>query len=301
MKTIIAVFVTFVLSITSVSTLLEYALTGAEVAKDSIQTNVPVLSYLASNKPRYASLNVLSFNDPGVEIEAVDGQINISPKPVSANVLTIDQVEGFEMIYGRQDLNALSGGQADMVYINSFTELPLVRKDYYWGKYENGLAGVNGLNRMPVFKPGDGLGVIASQYINVKSYNGYIQPKNGYYFGSGLCWSTSELGYLMDQANADFQAKYGIALFTFKRGDRAPHSSFYKSYLPSNRGYGYTVMQKSAGVPVQDYRFPITPALKNREDLKDIKVKIVMLASTTHPTAHAGQSIGGYVLSNVDF
>lgn len=84
MKTIIAVFVTFVLSITSVSTLLEYALTGAEVAKDSIQNNIPVLSYLSSNKPRYASLNVISFNDPGVEIEAVDGQVNISPKPVSA-------------------------------------------------------------------------------------------------------------------------------------------------------------------------------------------------------------------------
>lgn len=212
--------------------------------------------------------------------------------------LTFEKVEEFEMTYGREQIAGLQIDE-DMKYTNSFVELPLFAEDYYWGKYENGSAGVRGINQIASLRPGDKISLIGDQYINVKSYNGFIKPQSGYGFGSGLCWSTSALGYLMDEANAAFKQKYGIDLFIIN--NRAPHSHNYRSYLPSNNGWGYTVLQRSTGIAVQDYIFTVNPALKNNSKLADIKIKIVMVATNQHPTASHGQSIGGYILSNVDF
>lgn len=213
----------------------------------------------------------------------------------ASNKIDYVEVEDFEFTYGRVDPSSIQV-DPDMTYKNSFTELPLYFQDYYYRKYENAMAGVNGLNKMPILKPGDNVGVIRDKYINVKAYNGFVQPP-GYYFGSGLCWSTTTLGIMMDNANKDFQAKYGIPLFTFKSGDRAPHSTYYKTY----HGYGYTVLQISTGVAAQDYRFTINPAIKNKPELADLKIKIVLVGTRDHDWGAYGQSVGAYILSNKDF
>jgi hypothetical protein len=218
---------------------------------------------------------------------------------VMSDVTNFDEVEDFEFTYGKQDLSKIEL-ESDMIYKNSFTEQPLFWPDYYYRKYENAVAGANGLNKMPILLPGKSIGVIKDRYIDVKIHNGYVQPP-GYYFASGLCWSTSALGAMMDQANTEFKAKYGVPLFTFRPGDRAPHTDWYRTYLNSNNGRGYTVLQMSSGVPVQDYRFTVNPELKNVPELADIKIKIVMLYSREHETAAAGQSIGGYIISNKEW
>lgn len=179
--------------------------------------------------------------------------------------------------------------------------MPLVAQEYYWGKYENAKAGVQGLNKIPVLTPGDDIEVVTEKYINIKSENGYIQPAYGYYYASGVCWSTTVLGGLMDNANADFQKKYGVNLFVFEYGDRSPHSKWYKTYEQANGGYGYAIYQLSEGNPGLEYRFKVNPELDNIDELKDISLKIVMMSTDSHDKAYEGQSIGGYILSNIEF
>ena len=185
---------------------------------------------------------------------------------------------------------------ADMIYSNSFTELPLFDSDYYWGKYLNARAGAIQLNRMPVFVAGDATGIIGGKFINVRE--GYTQPPH-YYYGSGLCWASSTLGALQDKANVDFRAKYGVDLFTFNPGDRTGHGGLYMTY--TNNHHGYTIFQIGYGSGAPDYRFTINPALKNIEGLRDIKIKIVIMYSDTHPTASHGESLAGYIISNKPF
>ncbi|MBW7953448.1 hypothetical protein H3C67_01545 [Candidatus Dojkabacteria bacterium] len=206
-----------------------------------------------------------------------------------------EEIADFEYDYGRQTITLEDN--PDMVYKNSFSEQPLFAEDYYYGKYENAAAGVLGLNKMPILRPGDSIGVVKDKYINIKTWNGYIRPTNGYYFGSGVCWSTSALGQLLDNANKSFKEKFGVDLFVYKKGDRAPHGDYYKTYS----GRGYTVFQASEGVPLQDYRFTINPEIAGNKDLEGLKLKIVMLATNEHATASHGQSIGGYIISNIEF
>lgn len=185
---------------------------------------------------------------------------------------------------------------ADMIYSNSFIELPLYDVDYYWGKYHNARAGARQLNYMPILVPGTSIGIIRNVYINIRE--GYIKPP-GFYNGSGVCWSSSTLGAIQDKANADFRAKYGVDLFTFRPGDRIGHGHSYPTY--TNGGYGYTIFQNGVGIPGTDYRFTVNPNLKKIEGLSDIKVKIVMLYSDKHPNASHGQALAGYVISNKEF
>ncbi|MFQ5493480.1 MAG: hypothetical protein ACE5DX_04965 [Candidatus Dojkabacteria bacterium] len=182
-------------------------------------------------------------------------------------------------------------------FINHVEELPLYRQDYYWGKFENAKAGVDGLNDIPVLKPGDSVGVVKDKYINIESWKGYIQAAHGYYFGSGVCWSTSALGLMMDGANERFRDSYGIDLFVYDSWDRAPHGTWYSTY----GGYGYTILQISEGNPLQDYRFRINPKISQIEDLEDFELKIIMLSSREHPEAYNGESIAAMLISNRDF
>ena len=216
-----------------------------------------------------------------VALDTFDSEINYEEK------------EEYELVYEVPDFSNLD---ADMVYRNAFSEEPLFPQDYYYRKFENAVAGVNGVNKMPIIKAGDSYGVIRDKFINIKTWNGYVQPP-GYYFASGVCWTSSMLGFLQDNSNKLFREKYGVDLFVFGRGDRGPHPDYYRTY----NGRGYTIMQLHEGVPLQDYRFTVNPALKNMPELADIKMKIVMFASTVHPTASHGQSLGGYILSNKEF
>lgn len=184
----------------------------------------------------------------------------------------------------------------DMIYNNSFTELPLFDVDYYWGKYLNARAGATQLNYMPILTPGNSIGIIRDKFINVRQ--GYTQPPH-YYYGSGLCWASSTLGALQDKANVDFRAKYGIDLFTFNPGDRTGHGGIYLTY--TNNHHGYTIYQLGYGSGAPDYRFTINPALKNIEGLSDIKIKIVLLYSDTYPTASHDEALAGYIISNKEF
>ncbi|MCA9383043.1 hypothetical protein KC909_01635 [Candidatus Dojkabacteria bacterium] len=243
--------------------------------------------------------NVIASVQSGSQ-ESVDTAIH--EQEVSTDALSALQeiTYDFEDVYGSR--SEFQGElHSDMVYVNSFTELPLYYQDYYWGKYENAAAGADGLNRMPILNAGDEIGVVTDKYINIKSYNGYIQPAYGYYFASGVCWSTTTLGTLMNNANADFQAKYGMDLFVFEYGDRSPHSDWYQTYQPANNGYGYSVYQISEGVPGLEYRFKVNPEIANVPELADLEVKVVMMYSDTHDTAAYGQSIAGFIASNKEF
>lgn len=220
--------------------------------------------------------------------------------PTVALINPLAKSYNFEKEYGDVELS-FPQLDSDMVYVNSFVELPLFEKDYYWGKYQNAKAGAESINKLPILKTGDNFSLIADKIINIKSYNGFIQPQYGYYFASGVCWSTTTLGYLMDQANHDFYTKYGIDLFIFDSDDRSPHSSFYQTYANANSGYGYAIMQRSEGVAILDYSFTVNPQLANIPEFSDLKIKIVILSTEDHLTADHGQSIAAYLVSNLEF
>jgi hypothetical protein len=76
--------------------------------------------------------------------------------------------DNFE-IYNNIDFTTLSV-DSDMIYYNSFKELPLYPSDYYWGKFTNAVAGVNQINNIPILNPGKRIATIGDRYIDVKTY-----------------------------------------------------------------------------------------------------------------------------------
>ena len=192
---------------------------------------------------------------------------------------------------------------ADFTEINykiAELDLPLIQKDYYQGKYENGAAGAKELNNIQTLEPGDRISIIGNGFITLNPKQGYVQPQNGYYYGSGLCWSVSAFGGAMDEANKVFRAEYGIDLFTFGYGGRYGHSHTYQTYNPSNHGYGYSIIKVSSGKGQVDYTFSINPQIKNIAGLEDAKFRIELQSTDKHPTAYKGQSIKGVVYSNIN-
>lgn len=174
--------------------------------------------------------------------------------------------------------------------------LPLYKEDYYWGKFYNGRAGVNELNNMPVLKPGNKISIIGNGYITLSPTRGYVRPGGGFYYASGVCWSVSVLGAIMDNANKEFEEEYGMSLFLFQNRDRAPHSHWYKTYKKSNNGRGYTILKKSYGG--QDYTFKVNPAVRTIPGFKNARFKVVLWSKSNEKRAYRGEVLGGYVLSN---
>jgi|SRR3990167_4048272 len=269
-------------------------------------TNFTTLDSLAAyaGLPRLINKEQVVHNNEAVEIISYSPGTAAKQDEFPVSQYRIDEfsykvVEAFEELYGSVGSTGIKV-DADMIYTNNFIETPLYPQDYYYRKYENAVAGAKGINKVPILGPGSRISLIRQMYINVKSWNGYVQPP-GFYFGSGLCWSTSTLGYLMDDANKNFRNKYGVPLFVFRGGDRAPHGDWYQTYENSNGGWGYTVLQISAGNPAQDYGFTVNPDLKNIPELADIKIKLVMVGTTSHATGSHGQSLGAYIISNKKF
>jgi hypothetical protein len=188
----------------------------------------------------------------------------------------------------------------ELIYKKNLIELPLVSGDYYYGKYINAAAAARELNFMGVLNPGDRKSVIGNGYVTMNSNRGYISPGAGFMYASGACWATSSLGTLMDEVNKEFNLTYGMDLFVFQYGDRLPHPHAYSTYAPSNWGYGYSVVKRPGGYN-SDYKFTVNPELSDHPVLKDIKIKIVMVSREDNPNAFLGQSIGGYVMSSVDW
>lgn len=188
----------------------------------------------------------------------------------------------------------------DLIYKKHLIELPLVRGDYYYGKHINATAAVNEINQIRILKAGDRISIIGNGYLTMSSKRGYVNPGSGFLYASGACWASSTLGTLMDEVNKAFGQKYQKPLFTFYAGDRTPHPASYATYKDSNYGRGYTVVMIPHGSST-DYRFTVNPTLKTDSRFQDLKIKIVMISRTDNAQAFLGQSIGGYILSNIDF
>jgi len=183
-----------------------------------------------------------------------------------------------------------------MPYKHFGIDFPLKPRDYYWGKWLNAKAGAGEINKIPELVPGNRINLIRNGYLTLSPAAGYVRPTNGYYYGSGLCWSTSVLGGFMDAANWHFTRTWGIPLFTFNTYDRAPHPSYYETYKNSNNGYGYTVIKIGSGG--RDYSFNINPEVGKIRALGGLKIKIVLNWTNKFPGASHGESIGAYLLSN---
>jgi len=257
-----------------------------------------ILGFVSQAKRATVSNTLNVSSEEGADSKNIDVIIHDDLQVVidDTGLEGLDVLQEYEKSYGEIDTTDIKV-DSDMKYHNSFYELPLYPEDYYWRKYENAAAGAMQLNNMPILHPGDRIAVIGDVYINIKANNGYLRPAYGYGFASGVCWSTSALGLMMDEANKDFESMYQIPLFVFGRYDRAPHSHHYKTY----HGGGYTILQKHTGIAVQDYKFTINPDIANHPNLKNLKLKIVMVATNTHETAAYGQSIGGFIISNYEF
>jgi hypothetical protein len=199
--------------------------------------------------------------------------------------------------YSETDLSNIRV-DSDMVYKNTFKELPLYAVDYYYNKYTNAVAGVRQLNTMPIMTPGTSIGIIRNLYLVIIPKYGYVRPPH-YVYGSGVCWTTSTLGAMMDDANVAFKKKYGVDLFIYRSGDRAPHGGFYPTY--TNGQHGYTILQSGIGNPAQDYRINVNPAISRIPGLSDLKIKFVLLNSSKHPKGAYGESIAAYLISNKEF
>jgi hypothetical protein len=175
--------------------------------------------------------------------------------------------------------------------------LPLKKEDYYWGKFENGSAGAKELNKIGTLIPGDRVEVIGDGYITLNKSAGYVQPR-GHYYASGLCWSISAMGGMMDQVNKQFRVEYGMDLFIFKPGDRYGHSVNYSTYKPSNNGWGYTVSKIMDGVGQPDYKFQINPDVKNLPGFSDLELNMQLGSSSNTKGAYKGQMIYANLLAN---
>lgn len=178
-------------------------------------------------------------------------------------------------------------------------EIPLVRPDYYYGKHINATAAVAEINQTAPLTPGESISLINDGFLTMSSARGYISPGTGFLHASGVCWSTSTLGLMMDEANKNFENKYGLDLFVFQPGDRLPHPAKYATYADSNDGWGYAVVKSYKGG--KDFTFTINPEIENNSRLKNLKVEVVMISREDNKEAFLGQSIGAYLRTNVDF
>lgn len=204
-----------------------------------------------------------------------------------------EQLSGMEFVLGESiDL--------DLVYKKLLIEMPLVGCDYYYGKHINATAGVNEVNHVPVLQPGDRVDLIRDGYLTMSRSRGYVSPGSGFLYASGVCWTTSAIGTLMDEANKLFDQKYQMPLFIFRNGDRAPHPVAYQTYKNSNYGKGYAIVKIPNGSGT-DFSFIVNPQLKDNPKFVNLKIKIVMISSVENDQAFLGQSIGAYIQTNVDF
>lgn len=185
-------------------------------------------------------------------------------------------------------------------YKGGFVALPLYPEDYYYGKHINATAAVKELNKISPLSPGDRVRIIRDGYLTMKAEEGYTKPGGNFVYASGVCWTVSTFGAIMDKANQEFTDTYGLPLFVFGYLDRGPHKKAYRTYTGSNYGYGYTVAIDPSGY-VFDYSFTINPELSNIPELADIKVDIVMKSVTNHRAGYNGESIEGYVITNLNF
>lgn|GEM_PF-4196630 len=224
-----------------------------------------------------------------------EGPTTVTPKP---HLETAKNEKDTEI--EQEKINPHQDTPQTLDYRGGFVSLPLYPEDYYYGKHINAAAAAKELNSIPLLSPGDRVEIIKDGYLTMATDEGYTKPEGDYYYASGVCWTVSTYGAVMDQANIEFIEMYGIPLFVFNYLDRIPHKKPYRTYTDSNYGYGYTVSIDPSGY-VFDYNFTVNPELSNVPELSDIKVDIVMKSVSNHRTAYNGEAIEGYVISNINF
>lgn len=249
------------------------------------------------------SLFYLRVINPRNTVAGYEIEENENKRIMEADVVSDDTIPTRKLAI--VDTYRLDAGEefkkdGNLTYERYFVELPLYAEDYYYGKYVNAKAATSEINSIPVLVPGDRIAVIGGGYLTLDKSKGYLQPGSKYYYASGVCWSISTLGMLMDEANKDFIEKHGIPLFIFENGDRIPHEHAYRTYTPSNNGYGYSVTKLKVGESF-DYKFTVNPKIENIPELSGLEIKIVMNARDSHRTAYNGESIDAYILSNKKF
>lgn len=258
-----------------------------QVTKESAATGSPIWMRYPSFTASRQNTEVAIYEDD----TALKDNFQVTALTTVAELNGTKEVDPVISKYEPQNTQA----DSDMIFQFAATEMPLFAEDFYYRKYENAAAGAIGINNIPVLKPGSRIGVIKDKYISIRTYRGFVQPP-GYFFGSGVCWSTSLLGTMMDNANKKFREKYNLDLFVYNSRDRAPHPNSYKTY----GGRGWTIMQATEGVPIQDYAFTVNPEISKNPAIAGIKLKIVMIATDKHETASHGQSLAAYLLTNIE-
>jgi hypothetical protein len=158
--------------------------------------------------------------------------------------------------------------------------LPLVKGDDYWGKYENALAATKEFeDKVDVLYPGDKMALVADGIITSSYVYGYQTSELGY--GSGSCWFVTALGGLMDQANKHWKDNYGYELFVYH--EAWGHDNPYTMYTV-NEGYGYNIIFKN-----RDFIFSINPKAKGHVDY----LWINMDTHTNEPGGWQGKTVEG--------
>ncbi len=181
-----------------------------------------------------------------------------------------------------------------MIYKVFEVNYPLAREDYYIGKFTNARAGNFEINKMPVVAPGSSVALIRDGFITLNRSYGYVYPPNGFYYASGICWSVSVLGGMLESVNAEFQRRWGMPLFNFIQA--SPHAGVYKTYQNSNNGGGYTIVKRGRGGV--DFEFQVNPQVQHYPFFQDLKLEVLMISQDNHPDGYRGESIGAYLISN---
>ena len=191
------------------------------------------------------------------------------------------------------------GNNSGLEYLYATVNLPLTTADYYGGKYTNAKAGAGELNTIPVLKPGDKISIIRDGYLTLNWKQGYVEAAGPYVFASGVCWTTTALGGIIDKANAKFKEKYGMPMFVFDYGDRSGHGHTYTTYSSVNGGYGYSIYRSTA--KTVDFTFRLNPEISKIPQLANLEVKLAFSATDSASNAFAGQSIGAQLYTNLEY
>ncbi|MBN1373997.1 hypothetical protein JW962_01515 [Candidatus Dojkabacteria bacterium] len=140
--------------------------------------------------------------------------------------------------------------------------LPLAETDFYEGKYDNAVAGLNAfMSKYSNVYPDNQISLIRDKLFFFVPENGYVETSKGFAFG--VCWFVTTLGGLIDNANTDWNNQFGQDLFIVSEAHG--HGITYPTYFPNN-GYGYSVYQ--SGDYIIDYVFYINPEFNNIDHIE---------------------------------
>lgn len=184
----------------------------------------------------------------------------------------------------KADLQRYSGKMRRIAWLMA----PMPSKNYYYGKFENGKASAEIINKYTKsIEPGGYFYLLRGNppRMHITPAYGFVRTSKG--FGMGACWGVSVLGGLIDRANYWFKRRYGVFLFIVL--EKHSHSRKYAIYQNINGGYGYAIWESPNNI--WDYRFVVNPYVKTF--IRSVKIKL--FSTTNYKKAYKGRAIGGAV------